>query len=303
MYKHILSLLLILALLFPCLASAEGRDKRVYFVGEEDAVPFAEDAQTFDLYVCPLMGADSMVLTAQGETMLLDMGTNSSYTVIKDVLDDLGIERIDIAYNSHPHNDHLGSMKKVLRDYPVGAFMTGFPEKDPDNETQRDMVKAVRAADVPVITVKDGDTFTLGDARMTVIQQTKYGGYNQRSAMLRVEYGECTLLLTGDVVGAVQRDIAREHDLSADIFKLPHHGINTLYAEFLEDIDPEYAFITHGYRNTKKVQQQLDEAGILYHFATWGVIHLSSNGEYWLVEQTLTEDGELIREEYLSQRK
>lgn len=71
----------------------------------------------------------------------------------------------------------------------------------------------------------------------------------------------------------------------------------------MEDISPEYAFITHGYRNTKKVQQQLDEAGVLYNFATWGVIHLSSNGEYWLVEQTLTENGELIREEYLSERK
>ena len=302
MHKRILSLLLILVLFLPCLASAE-EHKQVYFVGEEDAVPFAENAQTFDLYVCPLMGADSMVLTAQGQTMLVDMGTNSSYTVIKDVLDDLDIERIDIAYNSHPHNDHLGSMKKVLKNYPVGAFMTAFPENDPDNETQRAVVKAVHAADVPVITIKDGDTFTLGDAQMTVIQQTKYGGYNQRSAMLRIEYGECTLLLTGDVVGSVQRDIAREHDLSADIFKLPHHGINALYSEFLEDISPEYAFITHGYRNTKKVQQQLDEAGVLYNFATWGVIHLSSNGEYWLVEQTLTENGELIREEYLSERK
>ena len=302
MHKRLLSLLLILVLFLPSLALAE-EHRRVYFVGDEDAVPFSEDAQTFDLYVCPLMGADSMVLTAQGQTMLVDMGTNSSYSVIKDVLDDLGVEQIDIAFNSHPHNDHIGSMKKVLKDYPVGVFMTAFPEKDPDNENQRTVVAAVHNAGVPVVTVKDGDTFTLGDAQMTVIQQAKYGGYNQRSAMLRIEYGDCTLLLTGDTVGSIQRDIAREHDLSADIFKLPHHGINTLYSEFLEAISPEYAFITHGYRNTKNVQQQLDEAGILYNFATWGVIHLSSNGEYWLVEQELTENGALIREEYLSERQ
>lgn len=302
MHKRILSLLLILALFLPCFASAE-EHKRVYFVGDEDAVPFAADAQTFDLYVCPLMGADSMVLTAQGQTMLVDMGTDTSYPVIKGVLDELGVERIDIAFNSHPHDDHIGSMKQVLKNYPVGAFMTAFPERDPDNSSQRTVVNAVHAADVPVITVDDGDTFTLGDVQMTVIRQTKYGGYNQRSAMLRIKYGECTLLLTGDVVDAVQRDIAREHDLSADIFKLPHHGINKLYAEFLEGISPEYAFITHGYSNTKTVQKQLDDAGISYHFATWGVIHLSSNGEYWLVEQTLTEKGELIREEYLSKRK
>lgn len=290
--------LLILALFLSSPAVAQTQ-KRVYRVGEADAVPFAEDAETFDLYVCPILGADSMVLTVQGQTMLVDMGADTAYKAIRSILEDLGCERIDIAFNSHPHNDHLGSMKHVLKDYPVDTFMTAFPEDYTGPAViQKAALKEVRAAGVPIVTVKDGDTFTLGDARMTVIKQDEYDGANRLSAMLRIEYGDCKLLLTGDVEGKAQTYLAQTHDLSADIFKYPHHGLARLDPAFLEAIGAEYAFFTHGYLDTKEAQKQLTEAGIPHDFATWGVIHLSSNGEYWLVEQLLTEDGKRYEQKY-----
>lgn len=298
MQRRIWAWLLVLMMLMPCTVMAEG-EKRVFRVDEEGAVPFAPDAETFDLYVCPLMGADCMVLMSQGQTMLVDMGKEANYPTIRAVLEDLNIARVDIAFNSHPHKDHLGSMKLLMKDYEIGAFMTAFPEDYRGHSViQSSTLKEIHAADIPVVRVGDGDGFALGGAKMTVIQHDRYEQANPCSAMLKIEYGACTMLLTGDLTGEAQLYIARNNDLKADVFKYPHHGLNKLATEFLEAIDAEYAFITHGYKDTLDAQKQLTKYGVAHDFATWGVIHLSSNGEYWLVEQALTEDGKIYDDFY-----
>ena len=298
MLKRIIGWLLVLALLLPCAATAEG-DRRVYRVDEEGAMPFAEDAETFDLYVCPLMGADCMILMTQGQTMMVDFGRNTDYGTIRGILDDLGITKIDIAFNSHPHDDHLGSMIQLLEDYAVGVFMTAFPENYFGKSViQISTIRALHDAEVPVQMVSDGDTFTFGDVRMTVFRMDRFDSPNLLSAMLKIEYGECSMLLTGDVTGEAQFSMVKHHDLKADILKFPHHGLNRTASDFMAAIDPEYAFLTHGYSNTKEAQKQLTRLGIFHDFATWGVIHLSCNGEYWLVDQALTEDGQRYAEKY-----
>ena len=248
-------LALVLALCCLSLSFAAEAEKRVYLCREGNAAPFPEGSETFDLYVCPLMGADCMALRCGGKTMLVDMGKANDYDTIKGVLDGLEIKRIDIAFNTHPHTDHLGSMIRILADYPVDCFMTAFDDDYTAEEVvQKATMKAVREAGVPVRRVEDGDVFYLGDAKLTVIRQTRY--------------------------------------LRADILKWPHHGLNKVYRELWENADPEYVFFTHGYMNTKEAQEQAEKYGVPYDFATWGVIHLSSDGNCWLVDQTLNEMGE-----------
>ena len=287
-------LLTILFLLSPVLAEQE---KTVYRLTEP--VPFDKGTETFDLYVCPLLGGDCMLLTCCGEIMLVDMGKANDYAAIRDVLDGQGITYIDIAFNTHPHTDHLGSMIQILADYPVGRFMTAFPEDYTGNEViQVSTLRALHEAQVPVITVDDGYAFSLGEARVQVIRQTRYGNPNPMSAMLKITYGERSILLCADVIGSAQGYLAETHDLKADIFKYPHHGLNSVMREFLLGISPEYAVITHGYANTAEAQMQLDRAGIPYDFATWGEIHLSTDGQTWRVYQRLNENGIVWNEKY-----
>lgn len=284
----------ILLLLVLCLAAFGGQAenvKRVYRVGEKE--DFAEDEATFQLHVCPLLGADCMILQCGGFTMLCDMGKANDYPVIKEQLEALGVERIDLAYNTHPHDDHLGSMIQILQDYPVDLFMTVFPvDYTGPDVIQVKTVKALQEAGVPVLIVHDGYTFPFGGAKMEVICQTKYENPNPMSAMLRVKYGDCSALLCADLIASAQLYVAQTHDLKADLFKFPHHGLNSVYREFLENIDPEYCFFTHSYYNTPEAREQLDQYGIPHDFATWGPIHLETNGQYWLVDQELNGGGQ-----------
>lgn len=287
--KRFIAVLLALTLLLTLSAQAEGA-RRVYRVGERE--DFAEGEATFRITVCPLLGADCMILQCDGLTMLCDMGKANDYPLIKEQLEALGVERIDLAYNTHPHDDHLGSMIQILQDYPVDLFVTVFPlDYTGEDVIQVKTVKALQAAGVPILTVYDGYTFPLGKAQIEVICQTKYANPNPMSAMIRIKYGECSALLCADLIRSAQLYVAETHDLKADLFKHPHHGLNAVYREFLENIDPEYCFFTHGYNNTAEAQAQLKQYGIPHDFATWGPIHLETNGEYWLVDQDLNEMG------------
>lgn len=292
--KKLILLLTALLVLFSSAALADGR---VYRAGETE--PFPEGTETFDLYVCPLLGADSMVLLCGDEVMMVDMGKRKDYPAIKEVLDGLGITKIDIAFNTHPHDDHLGSMRQIAADYEVVQFYTAFPENfTGESVIQVPTLKELKKLNIPVDRIRDGDTLTLGGATMEVIQQEYYKKPNPRAAMLKITFGECTILLTGDVIGGAQKLLADTKDLKADIVKFPHHGLTPMGREFLEDIAPEYAVFTHGYKNTLNSQKQLDKAGVDYDFATWGTIHLSTDGEKWIVEQELTEEGIRYTEKY-----
>lgn len=294
MKKTIAVLLALLLLLAAFSAQAEG-ERRVFRADEKETFP--ADADTLSIHVCPLLGADCMILRCGGLTMLVDMGKANDYPVIKAELEKLGVDKIDLAFNTHPHDDHLGSMIQILQDYPVDLFMTVFPlDYTGEDVIQVRTVRALQAAGVPILTARDGYRFPLGEAMLTVICQTKYPNPNPMSAMLMIEYGECKALLCADLIRAAQLYVAQTHELKADLFKHPHHGLNNLYREFLENIDPEYCFFTHSYYNTAEAREQLDRYGIPYDFATWGPIGIETDGRYWLVYQELNEQGQRMSE-------
>ncbi|MBR5231753.1 MAG: MBL fold metallo-hydrolase [Clostridia bacterium] len=299
MHRFFAALFAVLILLSLLGAFAEDAPVQRVFM-KEDAKPFEEGEELLHFYVCPLLGADSMILVQGDDVLLVDMGKANQYETIKGVLGDLGITHIKYAFNTHPHDDHLGSMKYLINDFTFDTFMTAFPDNyTGDSVIQRSTLKLINEKNIPVERVDDGSTFTLGNAKLTVIRQTKYKSPNPLSCMLMVEYGDCKMLLTADVIGSAQQLLADTKDLDADVLKFPHHGLNKVIADFLSDISPEYTVFTHGYSNTKDAQKQLQKAGIPYDFATWGLIHLSTNGEYWIVEQHLTEDGLRYEEKYM----
>lgn len=282
MHKRLFALLMVI-LLLPVLAMAA--EQRVFMAGETE--PFAEDEQLLTLRVVPVLSADSMLLTYGEHSMLVDMARPEQVKDVLSILADAGLKRVEYAFSTHPHVDHLGGMIPLIdAGIQFDQFLTAFPHEYVANACiQRASVKAVKAAGIPVVDVDDGDTIEFGDVEITVLRQTSCKNDNQRSAMLMIRYGECSMLLTADVGGDGQPILVGMHDLKADVMKYPHHGINRLRPEFLEATSPEFVFIPHGAVDTKDGQRQLAKAGVDVMFATWGPIIIQSNGEKWIVEQ------------------
>ena len=70
MRKILILILILICSLHPSLA--EETPRRVFTA--EEAQPFGEDEAIFHVYVCPLMGADCMILVQGNDVMLVDMG-------------------------------------------------------------------------------------------------------------------------------------------------------------------------------------------------------------------------------------
>ena len=79
MRKILILILILICSLHPSLA--EETPRRVFTA--EKAQPFGEDEAIFHVYVCPLMGADCMILVQGNDVMLVDMGKANQYADIK----------------------------------------------------------------------------------------------------------------------------------------------------------------------------------------------------------------------------
>lgn len=105
--RKCLCLLMILLLLPGC--ALAGRNEKVYLEGETE--PFPEDAVLLTLRVCPLMGAESMLITLGEHSMLVDAGLYDNYHLVRQMLQEAGLSELEFVYNSHPHDDHIGGVR------------------------------------------------------------------------------------------------------------------------------------------------------------------------------------------------
>ena len=302
------SCLLLVILLMPVFSAAEGQ-LRVFKEGETE--PFAEDAELLTLWVCPLLGADCMLLTLGEHSMLVDAGRKGQAEQILEVMNEAGVTSVEYGFNSHPHFDHIGGVIPLLEaGFGFGSFITLFPhdycENVNDYHFQEETLKALENAGIPVTDMKSEDKIPFGNADITILQTPESriiwpATGNDLSGMLMVKYGDCSILLAADVEPNDEIILAELYDLKADILKYPHHGMSLLQLEFQDAVQPEYVFFTHGAGDTKKAQAELFEwFGIdRMNFATWGTIILQTDGTKWIVRQELKPDYVDIAERYV----
>jgi len=109
---------------------------------------------------------------------------------------------------------------------------------------------------------------------------------NDRSLVLRLQYGAVRLLLTGDIEQATERWLlAQRADVRADILKVPHHGSKTSTSlDFVQQVQPRVGIISTGAANPfghphRQVLDVLAQQGV----AVWrtdehGAITITSDG-------------------------
>ena len=153
---------------------------------------FEDGAKILEIVFPRVYSSDCILLRYDGMVMMIDASTKNATmrNRIYTACDTLGIDHIDIAYNSHPHDDHIDGFQFVNEYAPISKFLITFPEDF--NARMKSAVKFMKANNIPIEQIANGDTFTLGedgDVKMTVIQNRKSSwGVNDQSAMLMVQY-------------------------------------------------------------------------------------------------------------------
>ena len=107
--------------------------------------------------------------------------------------------------------------------------------------------------------------------------------------MLRLVYGEVSILLTGDIFSEAERALlASGAALDSDVLKVPHHGSDSSSTrDFLSAVGPAAAVISVGEGNSyghphANVVERLREYvadGMLFQTAERGTVEFISDGE------------------------
>ncbi len=200
-----------------------------------------------------------------GRTMLVDAGGLPGANYIRgmrpglDVGEDVvspflwshGLKHIDTVVVTHAHEDHLGGMPAVLRNFRVGELWVG---RDEDTPGYRNLLAEARARKVPIIHGLRGENFEWAGVRVNVLwpdSSDPARARNDDSLVLRLQKGEDSFLLTGDIERVVERSILADgDDITANFLKVPHHGGKTSSTPaFLDAVHPSIAAISVGEAN------------------------------------------------------
>lgn len=200
------------------------------------------------------VGQGDAILIQEGWTQILIDGGNG-----QDIMNrlgefmPLGDRKIDMLVATHPDEDHMGGLVKVLSSYEVGKIL------ESDIACDKDLCKKweelIAADNIPVSDAKLGQEIDFGrDVELTVlypfadISGKEFKNTNEASLVIKAVVEGRKYLLTGDTESDVEQDlVASNLDLDADVLKVSHHGSkNATSVEFLQAVSPEQAVISVG---------------------------------------------------------
>ena len=217
----------------------------------------AVDGEDVDVYYLDVGQADSILVQSNGMNMLIDAGNNDmGKTVVRD-LQALGIKKIDVLIGTHPHEDHIGGLDDVIKNFDIGTIY--MPKVQTNTKTFEDVLDAINEKGLKITSPEVGYKFNVGNAVCEVMNcgtgtSEEKSNLNLSSIVIRMTYGEQSFLFMGDASIKTEEYLLNNYILpNVDILKVGHHGSYTSTStDFINVIKPKYSVISVGENNMYK---------------------------------------------------
>lgn len=215
--------------------------------------------------------ADSILILSDDEAMLVDAGNNEDGTYLVKYLKEQGISKLKYVIATHPHEDHIGGMDDVINNFTVETVL--MPDVTHTTKTFEDVLNAMNENDLGITIPSVGEEYEIGKAKFVVIAPNKEmdeNNLNDASIGVKLMNGNNRFIMCGDAQKFSEKEMLQSGiDLSAQVYKVSHHGSNTATTDaFLKAISPEYAIIQCGENNSyghphKETLHELEQMGVI----------------------------------------
>ena len=231
---------------------------------------------------------DATYIKVNDMDILIDAGSKSDVDKLMKQLEEKNIDDFEIVVSTHPHEDHIGGMTKVLQTYKVESFY--MPKVEHSTKTFENMIKEVEKQGLKVKVLKEGVNIDVGEGALLETfspTQDSYSNLNNYSPIMNLTFGNNSFLFTGDAEKDVEAEVLSKYKdkLDSDVIKFGHHGSSTSSSQsFIEAVSPDYGIISCGVDNSyghphKEILKLIQDMNIeAYRTDTQGQITVISDG-------------------------
>lgn len=233
-------------------------------------------------------GDSSLIVFPNGETALIDGGGRDASSKVVSYLKGQGVEKIDYMVATHPHEDHIGGLPEVVRNFEIGKVY--MPKRTANTKIFEELLSEIKdkglkinvASEEQTISDKDGALFSILGPLSDSYEDT-----NDHSVVNKLLYGKVSILFTGDIESLAEGDLVKQgYDLKADVLKVPHHGSSSSSSDvFLDAVSPSYGVIqlgadnSYGHPHRETIQKYSSRNIEVLRNDVLGDIKLESDGE------------------------
>ncbi|MBA1335074.1 MAG: Metallo-beta-lactamase superfamily [Firmicutes bacterium] len=195
-------------------------------------------------------GDSALIEFPNNMTMLIDGGNRPDGKAVVSYLKRAGIDSIDFLIATHPHEDHIGGLIKVVEDIPVGKVY--MPRITHTSNTFMQFISLLRDKGHDLYRARSGVVILDEDGlkvEMLAPNRDSYEKLNNYSAVVKVSYRDTGIIFMGDAEKESEMEI-NPLKAKAQIIKIGHHGSGSSTSpEFLQAVNPGYAVISVGSNN------------------------------------------------------
>ncbi len=230
-------------------------------------------------------GDACLIQAGRGGNVLIDGGDEGSGQILTRYLATRNVRALDAVVVSHFHTDHCMGVIELLRNgFPIR--MLYLPRFFSETEEEKELLDLAAKAEIPLRRLVPEESIKIGKASYHVLWPEAKGEFmklNNQSLVLRMDYGENSVLFAGDSEISSQSEMVAEkaEALRANVLKVPHHGgKSALYPSFLWAVKPEVAVIGvgvdnyHGHPSSEMLSALFEVGTAVYRTDRDGVVEI-----------------------------
>lgn len=145
---------------------------------------------------------DCELIVSGDKTVLIDCGEKIHSERVKNYLKNQGIRKLDYIIATHPHEDHIGGMAEIMKEFTVGTVI--MPEVPsyllPMTQNFEDMLDTIDRRGITAEYSRLGRTLDLGNGAVLEFLAPVHDDYtnlNNYSITCRLVHGNKSFLFTG----------------------------------------------------------------------------------------------------------
>lgn len=217
-------------------------------------VKINSNSNTLTVHYINVGQGDSELIQINNKNVLIDAGPKEAEDKVVAYIKAQGVSKLDYVIETHPHEDHIGGMASVIKNFKVDKFVGPKVENPPTVSIFENLIRTLKNKNMKITVLSLGDHIDLGkdiDCQILSPPKAYYENLNNYSIVLKITYKNTKFMFTGDAEEDDEKKILDAgFDISSDVLKVGHHGSETSSSEyFLKEVSPKIAIISCGKNN------------------------------------------------------